>query len=307
MSGSMRVITSSRRALHLGLKHRTRRAASSNDLFVALSMVALVLIFLNHYMRPSCGLSSPTKIMNCQYNLRQIGTHLLMYAYKNRQQFPVIPHKPPTRLENGSVTYAPNLIGKYRERPSTSDDDQLSMTRHFWLLFQEMGPIESPDVFICPGTMDVAPGQYDARDYYDFEAYTSISYGYQVSFGQKGGPSMNVRRPAEFILSADKGPYGAALEAGAPFPDRTAMPSPTRTGSWQPYNSPNHDGKQNATVYLDGHVETHRTPLACALNDNIYTRWEDPSAATTPIKRTQGASPTSNETPLSDQDTLIYP
>lgn len=296
------------RCVGSGRTSRTRRGESLIDVLVVISCVVLLAVgwywYDQHQQR---GRRVQAQKITCLSNLRQIGMALSMYEVTHRGQFPLFPFAEPVGLETGAVTYAPGRIGKYRERYSTADDTDLSTTRALWLLFQK-DLARQPEVFICPATSDVDPGLQDARSFFDFAAYGQISYGYQVPFGQKGRPSTKVRRSAEMVLSADQGPYGAAMEGGLPHPGPPAAVQGTVT-DWTPWNSPNHLGRWNNVAFMDSHVESLPTPLVGGWQDNVYTRWEDASADAFEAgpKRKIGVPPTGEETPMDDADMLIYP
>jgi hypothetical protein len=234
-----------------------------------------------------------------------------MYALANGNTFPIFPFAAPVVLETGAITYAPGRIGQYRERYSTMEDTDLSTTRSLWILFQQKGLVETPEVFVCPETQDTPPSSDQAGTYFDFASYANVSYGWQVPFGQIGSPTWKVKKPSNTPLAADRGPYGASLESGLPHPGLPmATETPEASGqNWRPWNSPNHKGLRNHILFLDSHVEGSRTPLAGVKDDNIYTRWEDVNAGKGEAdpKRIHGVPPTSNETPLDAADTLIYP
>lgn len=296
------------RCVGSGRTSRTRRGESLIDVLVVISCVVLLAVgwywYDQHQQR---GRRVQAQKITCLSNLRQIGIGLAMYEVTHRGQFPLFPFAEPVGLETGAVTYAPGRIGKFRERYSTADDTDLSTTRALWLLFQK-DLAQQPEVFICPATSDVGPVLQDARSFFDFAAYGQISYGYQVPFGQKGRPSTKVRRPAEMVLSADQGPYGAAMEGGLPHPGPPAAVQGTVT-DWTPWNSPNHEGLLTNVAYIDGHVEGAKIPLAGIHQDNIYTQWENVDARSghASLERIHGVPPTNNETPLAETDALIYP
>lgn len=135
------------------------------------------------------------------------------------------------------------------------------------------------------GTECVArPGE----DRFDFRGYDWLSYGVRLPFGP--GPSTRPNTlPSTLVLAADKGPF---FEAGGPGlagtetiedrPSKTRIPAEfmkmTATelshippDRWRSLNSRNHGSEGQNVLYLDGHVEFKRTPLAGPNGDNIYT------------------------------------
>ena len=110
-------------------------------------------------------------------------------------------------------------------------------------------------------------------------------------------------------LAADKGPFSRALETGAADPGTPTADMNSPSYDWTPWNSLNHGGEGQNVLLADGSASWMFTPLAGTSQDNIYTRWSDPTGggAQSPQVRVQGTPPTSNETPFSDTDSLIYP
>jgi hypothetical protein len=203
------------------------------------------------------------------------------------------------------------MIGKHREvrPPATQPTDErtteISTTRNLWTLVRIGG--STPASFICPESNDEKNDEENPQDYWDFRRDSEVSYGYQVPYGKAGKPSAEGDRST--VLAADKGPYGAALEAGKlnPGVPRPSLKAPAK--DWQSWNSPNHMGEGQNVLYADGRVDWANTPLAGVKSDNIYTRWWDPIGGTDadPTPRIHGTPPTGIETPFADTDTLIYP
>ena len=245
-----------------------------------------------------------------------MGTAFYTYANENNEMWPVC--APIAAIDEGKlcVTYAPNLIGKNRDVSdknliSRATDGALktSVTRNLWVLVRMQ--IASPKGFNCPQDPDSTENKdFCLQDYWDFSKWQEVSYGYQVPFGMLGRPSseLNPRMP----LAADKGPFGAALEAGKPNP---GMPSPAVSDpshKWSAWNSHNHGGEGQNVLSAGGSAEWQATPACGIKNDNIYTRWSDATGGAAangdnPAVRIHGSPPTGTETPMSNTDSLIYP
>ena len=248
----------------------------------------------------------------CAANLKGTGNGIAIYAAANNDCWPIPAHLPAEVDEVGRVRYAPGKIGVKRGSTgqpeagaTTAEDVEMSTTRVFWQLIR--AGTSSPKSFICPNSDDQPNDEDNPQDFWDFRKYSEISYGYQIPFGKLGRPGPNVDQ--DMALMADKGPFGAALEAGKPHPGTPKMTSTGSPNDWLPWNSPNHEGEGQNVLYADGHMDFVMTPLAGWKKDNIYTRWSraDADKDENELARVQGTPPTGIETPWSDTDSFIYP
>jgi hypothetical protein len=249
---------------------------------------------------------------SCPGNLSGIAKGLYTYATENNDEWPIAGHMPAEAEEVGRVRYAPGSIGVKRGSAndpkageSTEKDDVLSTTRNLWALVRTGGT--SPRSFLCPNSQDSPNMDDDPTQFWDFASYREVSYGYQVPYGKHGKPTTEC--DLRMALAADKGPYGAALEAGAANP---GVPTMTRNSSpedWMPWNSPNHGGEGQVVLFADSHAEFLPKPIVGVEKDNIYTRWSaaDGGGTASNLPRVQGTPPTGIETPWSDTDSFIYP
>ncbi len=291
-------------------KRLRHRAFGLFEAIVIIILILLIAIFIFMYTRvtPRGYIHRPT----CRTNLYGIGIGLQIYANENNNYFPIAPHAPATQDSVGRVTYAPGIIGTHRGREDVPDagqtseeDTEMSATRNLWMLVRH-GSL-SPRGFICPLSGDKENDDGIPQHLWDFRNYSEISYGYQVPYGKYGQPA--TMRAHDMPLAADKGPFGAALEAGKPHPGINMPNSNASPGEWTPWNSPNHGGEGQNVLYADGSVRFETTPIVGVKKDNIYTRWAqaDGGSDTDEIPRIHGTPPTGTETPWSDTDSLIYP
>lgn len=252
----------------------------------------------------------------CAANLKGIGTGLYTYGSENRDMFPIPAHRPATEPGFAAIQYAPGAIGLNADRESTETDEKVSTTRAFWMLVRDGA--SAPGSFICPSTDDVKADIDDPLLCWDFgttqtdctaglkEAFTQVSYGYQVPFGLMGQPG--AERPQEMALAADRGPFSPALEQGEPHPGRPRLPANAPEKDWAAWNSPNHGGEGQNVLFADTRVEFLTTPTVGVDDDNIYTRWTKPGDEdSSPANRMNGTPPTGKEAPYSETDSLIYP
>ncbi len=262
----------------------------------------------------------------CAANLKGIGGSLAFYAGENSNQWPS-PYDSEAKLTPpGGVDYV-GAISSHRGRasdPNSGDitrmqtiPDRVSTTRCLWALIRAQMSIQIS--FICPSANDLCNSDEWPQHYWDFgvgditgpatseqvrQGWSQVSYGYQVPFGKSGKPSPRANTP----LMADKGPFGAALDAGLPAPPQINANDKSSAKQWRPWNSPNHGGQgggegQNV-LYADGHVDWVATPLAGVRKDNIYTQQSGGE-----LGEVQGNRPAPGLklTPAGDADTLIYP
>lgn len=267
----------------------------------------------------------------CAANFKGMGSAFYRYANENSGMWPIPPHIPSDSGTVGMVDYT-QAIGSYRGKagnPTAGDvstmdplPSKLSTTRGLWTLFRY--DLILPQLLICPSSGATPNTDTNPQNYWDFgqgditgsatvaqahQGWQQVSYGYQVPFGRHGQPSLDCE--SSMILAADKGPYGAAIEAGEPMPGPITAMHQSSPDAWRPWNSPNHGGQgkgegQNV-LFADGHVEWRNTPAADIQNDNIYTQWS--GKGLTEKECTIGNPPTlgGKQTPVSNTDSLIYP
>jgi prepilin-type processing-associated H-X9-DG protein len=274
------------------------------------AMFVLFMLFFIVMLLPSLSRARElSKRTVCAANLKGMGNGFATYATGNNDEFPIPAHLKADKDEVGRVKYAPGQIGAHRGKQgeidageTTTEDTEMSTTRAMWYLVRSGA--SSPKSFICPSSDDQPNREDNPQDFWDFRSYKEVSYGYQVPFGKFGKPS-----PAgemDMVIAADKGPYGAALEAGKPNPGPPDLKPGDNPRQWRKFNSPNHHGEGQNVLYPDGHVDFVMTSLAGWERDNIYTRWSSPDEEDTEA-RIRGTPPTGIETPWGESDSLIYP
>ncbi len=308
----------------------SRRAMTRRDAVAIILLGGVVAAMLLMVVPVWIAERSPFRTV-CSANLGAIGMGFARYATANNDWWPTPAHKVPAATQPiGEVTYV-RRIGAKRgaqgqpEAGATTDDStEVSTTRAFWFLIRS-GAV-SPRSLICPSSGDKPNEDQNPTDYWDFGTgdqvsegmgkqdpaanWLQVSYGYQVPFGRIGRPNGDVDN--DMALAADKGPYGAWLEAGLkgdPGPPTATMPS--SPDDWRKWNSPNHGGVadsegQNA-MYPDAHVTFMNAPMGGMKRDNIYTQWS--SASPDENGRVQGRPPTETgrEVPMGETDSFIYP
>lgn len=290
-----------------------RRGLILLDLTSLLFLFALLLIFFVVLFPALFRARELAKRTVCAANLKGMGMGLFTYANEGNQGMPIAAHAKAEVPEKGKVKYAPKMIGKKRGQAgnpaageSDENDTELSTTRNLWTLVRMGG--STPKSFICPSSNDLGNEEDNPQDFWDFAMYEQTSYGYQVPYGMRGRPGAGEDQRA--LLAAEKGPYGAALEAGKINPGVPRVTLQADARDWRAFNSPNHRQEGQNVLFGDSHVEFMSKPTVGVKNDNIYTRWSNGTGKEGDDEfgpRIHGTPPTSNETPWSDTDSLIYP
>lgn len=290
-------------------RSRRRKALTRVEILVIL-VISLLIVSMFLVLGMRARLQQRRTV--CAANLKGIGTAIYLHDSENSQYWPIAAHAPAVEDGKGLVTYAPDKIGSHRGNANdpmagetTDQDTEMSTTRNLWILIRWQ--VSLPDWFICPSSNDVCNDEDHPGIFWDFRNWHEASYGYQVPYGKRGRPSTD--RDPRMPLLADKGPFGASLEANKPNPGVPTAKMADQYDDWKPWNSPNHCGEGQNVLSGDGHAEWCQTPMVGIEQDNIYTRWSDATGGVNGDwkVRGHGTPPTSNETPFSNSDTLIYP
>lgn len=273
----------------------------------------------------------------CKKNLSRICTALFTYADDNSDFYPIPHHPAATDDRVGLIDYT-QAIGSYRgqaDDPNAGNPalvspapTKLSTTRGLWMLFR--GKLVTRDQFVCPSTQDRPNDEAQAEAYWDFgvgdiagpatpeqvrQGYRQVSYGYQVPYGKHGQPRTDVYLIASV---ADKGPFGAVIENGAPPPPPFPATLPDSPAAWRPWNSPNHGGPGRGEIQqvleFEGSVSTWSVPLV-GRDDNQYTQQGGQWAGKLMASFGNAPTPGGKQTPAPGKpmpfpmctDTLIYP
>ena len=286
--------------------NRPARAFSLADLFWIIFIVALLITIL----LPSLSRSrQQAKYAVCSSNLRGIGLAVHIYANDFREWMPMHYFAPPTGPGDKYVVNV-NWVGTMGSndflrisQPTTPEisADKNHPSRSQFLLV--MGGMLTTGAFVCPSGPDRLD---DLRNYgpdadegntestarigksrFDFAGYDRLSYGYQLPYGRRGRPRENL--DSRMPIFADKGPYyadgGSGMAGTRTKRDRRSEVNPPAewsnrapmeiakmpAESWREYNSRNHGGEGQNVLYVDGHVDYQRTPLAGVHRDNLYT------------------------------------
>ena len=308
------------------------------ELLVVIAIIALLISILLPSLSRARELS---KRLVCQSNIKGIGTSAKIYANDHNEKWmiPAYDREQSFVEDNFRVRYleqdnghgGPGQVGFEREFQSYSFDTQastrVSVTRAYWMLVRS-GDI-TPKQFICPSSGNDPDPTEDLEFYYDFTAYDTISYGYQVPFGPRDTQpreGMDNRQP----IAADKGPFyvQAAWPTGVDWmmeQTNRAINLDDSPKLWRRFNSQNHGGSGNGegqnVLFADGHASFERTPAMGIDHDNIYTLMTDDWEADFGGNRIHGLAPwerypdpypgddaiDSASGAYSSTDSLIYP
>ena len=322
----------------LTMRQRTvcRRGSRKGFTLIELLVVVAIIALLISILLPSLARARElAKRSVCASNMKNIGNGLVIYGNINDDALPAA-----GPIDRDTLTYL-TLCG---------DDDvfnpadigagnfhtSLSNTRNLATLIRD-GDF-APKSLVCPSSDDKAADVEDPTMMWDFYEYTDgltdltsgditdsgvqfVSYGYQVPYGEKAVPSLNLGG-SDLPWAADKGPYGSCSDMNGGIGDNPGNPDPdpdwqAPPDEWRLWNSPNHGGTAQGegqnVLYADAHAKWSNTPKAGMAYDNIYTGWGVDPAPAAPVDRTiratgvQPAATGENRFSRSTKDALIYP
>jgi type II secretory pathway pseudopilin PulG len=301
-------------------------------LLVVVAIIALLISILLPSLSRARELA---KRAVCRANLRGIGQGEHIYANDNYEWFPhdyyTMNFTAPQQHGIDFITYMANEVTTHVTSWQSPDEvKQTNPSRSMFLLVVKNQ--STPGQFTCPSSGDTqdplrnylgdASNEKSAQPGYnrfDFYSYNALSYGYQLPFGRRGKPreSLDTRMP----INADKSPFfelGDALTWC--YRDKlredlevTDFGTPqqilkTDNDAWRPYNSRNHNGEGQSILFVDGHVEFAKRPIAGVNNDNIYTYSDGSGGDGYTFKGTMiGLPPADKFGPLTESDALIVP
>ena len=290
---------------------KRKKAFTLIELLVVVAIIALLISILLPSLSRARELA---KRAVCGSNLRGIGQGMHIYANDNREWFPahyfnqgtISATTPPHSCD---VQYVETLGLQYHLPTSASTNSQMSHpSRSLFLLI--VGGQQTAGQFVCPSSSDEIDdmrnrGSYQSGDTtgdtsaaragktrFDFAGYSKLSYSYQNPYGRRGRPreTLDSRMP----ISCDKGPYYTAgaehvtgVGAVKDIRDDATNPPTDWEGrdpievmkysneEWRNYNSQNHNFEGQNILFVDGHVDFVRKPIAGVHNDNIFTAASD--------------------------------
>lgn len=313
-----------------------RRGLTIVDLVTWLIMLALLIGIL----LPALSRARQTARRSaCAANLRGVGQAMMIYSSDHDGQLPQHYFE---AAKNPGVPgdHGVSWVGTMGSSATLAITQQTSATvsprrghpsRSLFLLIS-LG-MATPPMFICPASGDAQDdlrnGEAGMRiasqpgvNRFDFQGYTSLSYGYQLPFGPAARPS--VRLDARMAIGADKSPYyttgGSGLEGTGTTRDaRSALEPPApwagksaealralSLNEWRSFNSRNHRGEGQNILFVDSHVEFAKRPIQGVNDDNLYTLQ---NSASDPQAALIGVVPSASQTlgPGVETDSFIVP
>ena len=312
------------------------------ELLVVVAIIALLISILLPSLSRARELA---KRSVCASNLRGIGQAMHIYSNENTEWFPNHYYSA-TPGSTIPATSGVQYVGKMgstatlsiKQATATNVSSTASHPSRSLFLLIVAGQ-STPGQFICPSAgdteddlrnrgTDASTGTESAaqpgKNRFDFRGYPYLSYAYQVPYGNRGKPNqkLDVRMP----LAADKGPYftaGTETTGTLTTPDLrngTNVPTAATFGStvqailqksnddWRPYNSQNHNGEGENILYVDGHADFQRRPVAGVNNDNIYTTInQNLTDQVNSLLGAVAASATDSFAPITNTDSYLVP
>ncbi len=277
-----------------------RRAFSIPDLFWILFILALLVVILLPSM--SRGRQRAKRAV-CAANQRGIGVALHIYSNDNEDWMPHHYYEPTYDATKVPPEHGVRWVGTMGSNDflKVTEDSKQSPKRSHpsrSLFMLVINGTSSPKQFICPSAGDREDPLTNYRgaeqiaaqpmvNRFDFRGYDTLSYGYQLPYGQKGKPREGL--DPRMVIVADKGPYyadgGEGLAGSMTRRDKLSGMQPPKEwlasgdsailqrpeSEWRSYNSRNHTGEGQNVTHVDGHVSFQGRPLAGVNFDNIYT------------------------------------
>jgi prepilin-type N-terminal cleavage/methylation domain-containing protein len=321
-----------------------RKAFTLIELLVVVAIIALLISILLPSLSRARELA---KRAVCASNLRGIGQGMHIYANDNQEWFPIHFHQavaaaPGSGANTTDLQYVGTLGQEYHKATSTTTHSKDSHpSRSLFLLI--IGGQQTAGQFICPSSADEEDDMRNRGSYqeqsgqestaarpgktrFDFAGYLKLSYAYQVPFGRRGRPheTLDSRMP----IAADKGPYFGASTASQPEwvtgcikdermvgldPPNDWIGEPANdvikysNEEWRPYNSVNHNQEGQNILYIDGHVDFQRKPIAGVHNDNIFTAMNSYVEQTESLVGVVAPQSGSQFAPLTQTDSYLVP
>ena len=211
------------------------------ELLVVIAIIALLIAILLPSLARARELSKRTV---CSTRLKSMGTAAGMYTNDNAGSWMIPGHKNVTFEDDAEFIDWPGKMGghsdfdaydqefrqslwsteSYSNLPGDQDEaTEVSVSRGLWMLIRD--GLFATGSMICPSSDNDVPdpvrdnpgGNTDPNDrnvrepqtFYDFEGYRTLSYGYQVPFGQ-GKVNLSkasAKADSRLVVMADKGPF----------------------------------------------------------------------------------------------------
>jgi hypothetical protein len=163
----------------------------------------------------------------------------------------------------------------------------------------------TPKSFLCKGdsgTTEFKPANYNAGnrdliDLWDFgpEPKEHCSYAYHMPFGLY---ALTTSSEPGMAVAADRNPFVKSPMADAKVMPASLNPDTASKDQQRLINANQHQEDGQNVLFLDSHVNFHKTPCVGINDDNIYTFWQGPDPRV-------GGMPILTSEPQSRTDSMV--
>ena len=252
-----------------------------------LAVVTIVAILLSIFVPYLLHLREVADRTRCASNLGAIYKAFEAYAKDNGGVFPRVVYDETAQPVGYTSFTGPDTPSPFVAGSTVKAND---VTASLWLLVRNKY-LSDLGYFVCPSSGDSkdvlsnAAGQgAKLDDRSNFRKRSNLSYGYAQPFSTAARFRLDLYRPADFALMADKGP---AMSKG---PGLGWSSSPRELAAM---NSPNHGGAGQNVLYGGGAVFFTSTPY-CGMGGRDTGKGDNIYSALAPAPLEPGNSPAGN-------------
>jgi len=249
-----------------------RKGFTLIELLVVVAIIALLISILLPSLARARELS---KRAVCAANVRGIGQSCKIYANDYGEAWPIAPNV------KGANYRGLGRIGTWRLGRATPEGPPAggeiaqpypSIGQSLWILIRGGGTTNKQ--FICPSSSDQQDPTPNPMTYYDFNAGSNLSYGYQHPYGRSQAVPSESSDPG-MPMVADRGPQAGATTSPQDMLTGTIYVQTKKGGGekdndirtwapddWKAVNSQNHSsGEGQNVLYQDGHASFEKKTM----------------------------------------------